>query len=155
MNLTLTRQLFTDAATSGRLQAGLVWFFTIELTWRANEKGESCVPLGQYKLIPYLSPKHHGPTWCLHNPLLNVYGTSPAPDDARTFCEIHAANFGPQLQGCIAVGLGGTPMLDPITHVVEPAVEDSRDAMAELLTALGPMSSGHTLSIVSDGVLET
>jgi hypothetical protein len=106
-----------------------------------------------YQLIPYLSPKH-GSTWCLHNPDLNVFGQGGEyyplglPDGARTYCEIHSANFAEQLEGCIALGLTGHPMYDSVTGLVEAAVEESRDAIEAFTGILGPMTSGHTLNIV-------
>ncbi len=38
-------------------------------------------------------------------------------------------------------------MLDPATGKVEPAVESSKDAIADLLALLGANSAGHTLTI--------
>lgn len=124
-------------------------FYSIELPWRNNEPNTSCVPAGIYSLIPYLSPKH-GATWCLHNPALGIYGTDPVPHGGRDHCEIHSANFAEQLLGCIALGLEGQPMYDPLTGKVEPAVEDSKPAIARLHTILGEMSIGHTLEITRE-----
>jgi len=138
-----------EEATTGIMQAGDLEFYTIELPWRDNKQGWSCVPAGTYDLIPYNSPTH-GPTWCLHNPALNVYGRAPYPIGCRSECELHSANYARQLLGCIALGTDGQPMIDPMTNTVVPAVENSRDAVAELLKLLTPMSSGHTLSIVRD-----
>lgn len=122
-------------------------FYAIELPWRNNAHDTSCVPAGTYALIPYFSPKHNAQTWCLHNPALSVYGTDPVPAGGRDHCEIHSANWAEQLLGCIALGLDHQPMYDPLTGKVEPAVEHSKDAIARLLVILGPMSSGHTLTI--------
>jgi Family of unknown function (DUF5675) len=143
----LTMQTFSsDEATTGTMFAGVQAFFTLELPWRDNLVGQSCVPGGEYLLIPYNSPKH-GPTWCLDNPAQNIYGSWEAPTGGRTSCEIHSANWAEQLEGCIALGFENLPMLDPITGRVEPAVENSRDAVAELLKLLSPMSSGNILQI--------
>jgi hypothetical protein len=146
----LTMQTFSsDEATTGTMFAGVQAFFTLELPWLDNMEGKSCVPAGDYDLIPYESPKH-GPTWCLHNPLLNIWSgltATPTGGGARSFCEIHSANWAEQLEGCIALGFENLPMLDPITGRVEPAVENSRDAVAELLKLLSPMSSGNILQI--------
>jgi len=126
-------------------------FFTIECPWLNNEAGKSCVPAGDYLLIPYYSPIH-GATWCLHNPELNIYGNRTAvPLGGRSCCELHSANFARQLQGCIALGLEGHPLLDPITGMVSPAVEDSRNAVVALRQILTPLSSGHTLTITRTG----
>lgn len=146
--------LFTtsnDEATVGTLTAGTRMFFSLEQPWRDNEQDESCVPAGVYALVPYDSPKH-GPTWCLLNAALAVMGCATLTSaevavGCRTLCEIHSANWAEQLQGCIALGMDDQPILDPLTGKVEPAVENSRDAVAELLTILTPMSEGHTLTI--------
>ena len=145
MNLTLTRK-YGDMAATGTLtdSAGSFAFHTVELPWRDNRADESCVPEGLYELIPYNSPKH-GPTWCLENAVLGV--TAAGSNATRGYCEIHAANWAEQLLGCIALGLDGQPTYDPLTGKVEPAVEQSRDAVAEFLQILGPMSTGHFLTI--------
>lgn len=123
-----------------------VRFFSIEQPWRDNKPGHSCVPAGDYLLIPYYSPKH-GATWCLHNPALNIYGTTPVASGGRSYCELHAANWAEQLEGCIALGLAGAPLYDPAIGAVAPAVEESQNAIAELRQILTPLSSGHTLTI--------
>jgi hypothetical protein len=66
---------------------------SMELPWKNNERGVSCIPLGDYDCekigataaIPYE-----------HIAILNVQGRSGV-------C-IHKANFTSQLRGCIAVG---------------------------------------------------
>lgn len=151
MLLNLARELEGPAsirgfATTGRLSVADAAYFTIEQPWNYNIKDRSCVPPGVYELIPYQSPAH-GPTWCLHNPGQNIYGRGAVPNGGRTYCEIHSANWAAQLLGCIALGLDGQPMYDPSTGLVEPAVEDSRDAYAHFLALLGPMTSGHLLTI--------
>lgn len=137
-------------ATTGILIVDGQRFFSIEQPWRHNLEGQSCVPAGDYLLIPYYSPKH-GATWCLHAPALNIYGSQPVPPGGRSYCELHAANWSEQLRGCIALGLAGQPMFDPLTGKVEPAVEESQSAIAHLRQILTPLSSGHTLSIIRTG----
>jgi hypothetical protein len=143
VNVTIARH-YGDYATTGTMQVGDASFFTIERPWMDNESGTSCVPEGTYQLIPYLSPKH-GQTWCLENEALGV--TADGHGGTRSRCEIHSANWATQLEGCIALGLRGQPMYNPDTGRVEPAVEDSKDAVAHFNTLLGPMSTGHTLTI--------
>ena len=133
-------------ATAGRLTAATLSLFTIELPWDDNKPDVSCVPAGSYDLIPYDSPRH-GATWRLHNAALNVYGTAFVPIGGRSEIELHSANFARQLLGCIALGLEAAPMFDDVTGIVEPAVENSRDAVAELITVLGSMTTGHVLNI--------
>ncbi len=134
-----------DVATTGTMLAAELSLYTLELPWRNNAADQSCVPAGTYDLIPYFSPKHQAWTWCLENPSLGV--TADGRHGTRSRCEIHSANWAPQLLGCIALGLNGLPMLDPATGKVEPAVESSKDAIADLLALLGANSAGHTLTI--------
>jgi uncharacterized protein DUF5675 len=143
MNLTLTR-VYGLEATPGTLILGGTTLYSIELPWRDNANDVSCVPEGIYQMVPYESPSH-GPTWVLVNDTLEV----GFPPDRRTYAEIHSANWAEQLKACIALGLEGRPEYDPLTGKVEPAVEDSRPAIAHLLEVLGPLSPGHTLTITS------
>jgi hypothetical protein len=85
--------------TKGKLTVGSVTFFSIELAWRDNKRGVSCIPIGIYSWrkrartnnIPYE-----------HVLIEGVPGRSG-------IC-IHAANYAAgakvQLKGCIAVGSG-------------------------------------------------
>jgi len=143
--LTLTRHAYGPAATLGVLSVGGATYDTIEQPWRDDQAFASCVPDGNYLLFPYESPKH-GDTWCLHNPAFGVYGTAP-PVGARGYCELHAANWASQLEGCIAPGLTSGTMVDPSTGQEEPAVMNSQAAIKLILAALGPLSAGHTLII--------
>ncbi len=141
-DLVLTRTKYADDGTSGRMLLDGQTLYSIEQPWRDNAEGISCVPEGTYALIPYQSPKH-GATWYLQNHDLGV----GAAGEHRSYCELHSANWARQLEGCIALGTGGIPMYDPVTSVVEPAVENSHDAIEHLIATLGPMTSGHTLTI--------
>lgn len=145
MNLTMNTYARKDS-TTGILTANGVSFFTIEQPWRDNKIGESCVPAGTYRLIPYSSPTH-GATYCLSNSELNIYGPGPFPVGGRSYCELHSANWARQLEGCIALGMEGQPMFDPVTKLVEPAVERSADAIHELFKIINVGVSGHTLTI--------
>lgn len=129
------KRTYGEMATTGVCEVGGKTLYTIELPWRDNEENLSCVPEGVYDLVPYMSPKH-GATWVLS-----------APGFERTFCELHAANWAEQLEGCIAFGLDHQPMLNPATGKVEPAIEHSKDAIQYLLVTLGAMTHSHTLSI--------
>jgi len=79
---------------------------TCEQPWNDNIQGHSCIPVGDYQLLPYESPAH-GPTVVFHNPDLGIYGTPemiPPGQKGRSLCEIHNANWPFQLKGCVAVG---------------------------------------------------
>ena len=109
---------------------GVDFCATCEQPWRDNLEGHSCIPVGDYDLLPYDSPAH-GPTVVFHNPGLGIYGTPdriPPGKAGRSLCEIHSANWPFQLRGCVAVG---------------------RD-----LTDIPPNGMGVTLSVVTLHALE-
>jgi hypothetical protein len=93
--------------TFGRMSLdGADFCATCEQPWNNNLEGHSCIPVGDYQLLPYDSPAH-GPTVVFHNPALGIYGTPaliPAGQAGRSLCEIHPANWPFQLRGCVAVG---------------------------------------------------
>jgi len=79
---------------------------TCEQPWNDNQPDVSCIPPGDYELLPYDSPAH-GPTVVFHNPQLGVYGTPvmiPPGQTGRSLCEIHNANWPFQVRGCVALG---------------------------------------------------
>lgn len=137
IQLTLNRDYFTSYCILGVLSepGGRKWF-TVEKPWVASsghlcgDKGQSCVPLGDYKIYPYTSDAHVN-VWALSAPMLDVcIGEDDVPPHkrgiARTRCLIHPANWASELRGCIAPGKerakeNGTWM-----------VKRSRDAINEL-----------------------
>ena len=66
---------------------------TLELPWRKNQRGISCVPPGSYRLVYEYSPKFKRMLW----ELKGVPG--------RSECKFHTANYVHQLNGCIAPGV--------------------------------------------------
>ncbi len=93
--------------------------FTLELPWRDNNGGVSCIPAGVYKAKKYNSPQHGEVIL-----LIDVHG--------RTFIEIHAGNFTRQILGCILVG-DGIKYLDGDSI---PDVSNSKATLKELLALL-------------------
>jgi|ERR1017187_76140 hypothetical protein len=97
---TIIRQPSSDDGTFGMLNVdtGESWH-SLELPWRNNDHGTSCIPSGVYTCHWINSPKH-GPCY----EVMNV------PN--RSMVEIHSANFAgdvalgkqSQLLGCIALG---------------------------------------------------
>ena len=67
--------------------------FTLELPWKNNEVGKSCIDTGMYKVEKYSSPKYPKAY-----KILNVIG--------RSHILIHPANYYTQLRGCVALGKG-------------------------------------------------
>lgn len=90
MELQLTRRYFTQG-TNGTLRAdGMFLCFTIELPWKENLRGISCIPEGRYRLETRYTP-HRGN----HIHVQNVPG--------RSLILLHPASHAlTDLQGCIA-----------------------------------------------------
>jgi hypothetical protein len=90
MDLVLTRTYFPEG-TNGQLTCnGKLICKTIELPWKENERGVSCVPEGKYFIKKRYSAKHG-----FHLELLDV--------PSRSLILIHPANHAlTELNGCIA-----------------------------------------------------
>lgn len=90
MVLFLTRSYFPDG-TNGKLEcAGKLVCYTIELPWKQNVKGVSCIPEGKYLLKKRYSRKYQ---W--HFEVIGVVN--------RSLILLHPANYAMrELQGCIA-----------------------------------------------------
>lgn len=99
MNLTptytLTRQPDQSVQTLGSLNIDGKLFPTVELPWRDNRHGISCIPAGTYMITRRFS-EH----------LKSHFLINDVPD--RDLCLIHAANYSKELRGCIAPGLTHT-----------------------------------------------
>ncbi|GGC71336.1 DUF5675 family protein [Undibacterium terreum] len=130
--------------TYGRLSIdGKPFCATCEQPWNNNLANHSCIPVGEYVLIPYQSPAH-GPTVVFHNPALGIYGTPemiPKGVSGRSLCEIHNANWPFQVKGCIAVG---RDIVDIAPHGL--GVTGSVATLAEL-TARWGNRTGMTASV--------
>lgn len=71
---------------------GIVYTFaSLELPWRDNQRGISCIPEGVYDAILHDSPKFGKSIWIQNVP-------------NRSEILIHYANYVRELRGCIAVG---------------------------------------------------
>lgn len=136
--LNLVRDISTAQITLGWLSFGNKKWASLERPWlidpfgKGGLKGFSCVPVGEYQLVPYDSEAHQK-VWALVNPQLDVYRdpiSVPAHKQsfARTCVLIHVANFAHELRGCIA--LGKTRSKDQTQWMVR----NSRDAINELRT---------------------
>lgn len=79
-------------------------FYTLELSWKNNERQISCIPIGKYEVVKRFSQKYKD-----HFHILNV------PN--RTWILIHHGNFHKDTLGCVLVGkelkdIDGDGMLD-------------------------------------------
>ena len=125
--MTITRQPSTDQGTPGYLGFDGTVLRSLELPWRGNAPGKSCIPPGTYLAEIYMSPRHG-----------RVYMLQGVPN--RSDVEIHPANFAGdadrgwrcELLGCIApcMSIG---QLTPPGGVEQLAGLQSRDAFAELM----------------------
>ncbi len=105
--------------TLGHLIAGDYRCFTLELPWRNNRRGVSCIPIGRYQARKYASPRHG-----------QVLLLDGVPD--RAWIEVHAGNYTRQVRGCILVG-------EAVTHLDGDGIPDvarSRAALRKLLKRL-------------------
>lgn len=112
MLLTIVRKHREVVGTFGDLLIDGVYFSkTCELPWvdvnknGFGDKEKSCIPAGDYDLVPHDSEKY-GQVVAFVNPALRVFHFEPENPlpDTRSTCLIHAANWPRQLLGCASVG---------------------------------------------------
>lgn len=99
--IVIFRNSSTDQGTFGRLVTPSGdQFYTLELPWRGNKRGISCIPKGRYNAIWNFSKKFKRNMYLISN----VY--------RRSGIRVHSANYAgdakrgyrKQLYGCIALG---------------------------------------------------
>ena len=91
MRAILQRTCDDGVQTLGRLNVGDLELKTLELTWKNNERGKSCIPVGVYPVVRHNSPKFKKCFW--------LKNTEP-----RQEILIHKGNFHHDIRGCILVG---------------------------------------------------
>lgn len=149
MKLLLVRDYHGTDCTLGVLTAGAVILQTMECPWILDPDGglcgmpfKSCVPAGDYALVPHNSPDHPK-TFALFAPSLDIFDVPqhvPPGVMARSECLIHQGNYASNVEGCIAVGLHRA------RYASGSMVTNSIDALEMLLAAV-PWMPGHTLTI--------
>lgn len=147
MKGTLSRFAYLADCTLGWLEFGNLRLATLERPWIVNPKGQggmprlSCVPDGQYRLMPHSSEKFPE-TFCLANELLGVYPAALPAGQAwgRTAVLIHSGNTAADVVGCVIVGTKHS--FWDATH----CILESRVALDRLRTCLG--RTNHTLQIM-------
>ena len=109
MTYTITRQPSTPDGTLGEFtdEAGTHICYTCELPWLDNQPQISCIPIGEYQVIPHNSPKHP-----------NVWEISNVP--SRSAILIHEGNTEDDVEGCVCVGdeIGEIDGLPAVLHSV-------------------------------------
>jgi len=113
-------------------------FFGIECPWKDNKPSISCIPGGDYDLVPHSSGKY-GEVWAFVGGTVSHYFDDGQSE--RYACLIHAANYAHQLQGCLALGV------DAGSNDGVPAVWNSRKALQSLQKNLDRPNDKHTAHI--------
>lgn len=104
--------------TIGRLSFDGFKCFTLELPWRENARGVSCIPGGEY-----IARKRRSPS---NGDVLEFEGV---PN--RSYIQLHAGNYTRQVRGCILVG-------DSVRYIDDDSVPDvtnSKKTLKKLLRA--------------------
>ena len=130
MNAVLNRSAYSEKQVLGTLTVfddhnqQIFECKTLELAWKNNEVGESCIPKGDYKAIPRTSEK-----FAKHFRIVELNGEEVTGRVGPIL--IHPGNLYTDIRGCILVGkefqdINGDGNLD-VTH--------SRDTLKALLVA--------------------
>ncbi|CCN69765.1 conserved hypothetical protein [Vibrio nigripulchritudo SFn118] len=105
---------------------------TVERPWLDNQRLISCIPDGEYDLIPHKSPRF-GDCYALDG---EQHGVTIFGPSQRTHILVHVANRVDQLEGCIGVGMEFGVLKDK-QGCNQWAVKDSRSAFKHLMKKLG------------------
>ena len=98
VNLLILRDTFTDESTIGELFLdGERFCDTLELPYRDNQRGISCIPIGEYG-VRFRYPRESGSRDYLHLLVKDV------PN--RDYILLHRGNSAKDTRGCILVGQG-------------------------------------------------
>jgi hypothetical protein len=116
----LYRLTQNDHATFGRLEGNdhTALGVTLELPWKENERGISCIPAGTYQCRRILSPKRG----------YELFEVCDVP--GRSNIEIHIGNTPHDTEGCILVGTRFGKIGDG------EAIRESRPAFARFMEYL-------------------
>lgn len=129
MTIVLARVARSESGTFGVLVHDYIPFaVTLELPWRANGEGDSCIPSGDYTCRRIRSPKFG-----------ETFEVCDVPN--RSHILLHRGNAIPDTQGCILVAEEFT-VLDG-----NPAIGRSKQGFDELLDRVTELDS-FMLSIV-------
>lgn len=117
--ITLHRTHLPSQGTVGVLELQDTLWYTMEQPWRNNLPFKSCIPVGEYQLIPWESYKY-GECFIAVNEELNVFHSEASPgrpSDGRFKClYFHRGNYPNSFKGCGGIGYSYKPSLDMITN---------------------------------------
>lgn len=91
MRAELIRLSQLETCIIGQLSIDYNNFVTLELPWRDNKKGESCIPIGTYTCRRVCSPK-----------LGETFEICDVPDRSQIL--IHRGNYYKDTRGCVLLG---------------------------------------------------
>lgn len=135
--IVLKRFISTDKGTFGVLTVGDKSFFTVEKPWDNNTPYKSCVPSGEYTLVPHGVYGKDGQVLCMIGEGVTHYET---PESKRFACLIHTANYESDVVGCIGLGKG----------YLGNMVTSSRTSIKEFYDMVSPKEK-HNLIITWEG----
>ena len=125
-----------EDGTFGTLEVDNHVFFTVERPWKDNKPFVSCIPEGDYILVPHQSNKY-GHVLAMINHQIGVTHQKE-PDSTRYACLIHTANYPKDVEGCI--GLGDNYIAD------KNMVTNSRQSIIDFYNIVSP-EQVHQLKI--------
>ena len=128
-----------DIGTFGTLEVNDKVFFTVEKPWDNNKPFRSCVPDGEYTLVPHGHYKHDGNVLALVGETVSHYKD---PDFERYACLIHTANYPKDVVGCIGLGEDYSSSKNMITN--------SRKSIKEFYAKISPNKSHNLIVETSD-----
>jgi hypothetical protein len=121
----IIRERRSDQGTEGRWISGAFSCFSLELPWRDNKRGISCVPAGTYVAKMVRTPKHG-----LIYMLQNVPGRSAILEHSGNWAGDVSKGYRSHVQGCILLGkYRGTSQGQRAVIVSRPAVKAMMAAM--------------------------
>lgn len=131
-----------EVGTFGTIEVGGKVFFTVEKPWKDNKPFESCVPEGEYQLVPHGHYKNDGNVLALVGETVSHYED---PNFKRYACLIHTANYPKDVVGCIGLGRDYKANLNMIT--------ESRKSIKEFYSIISPNET-HKLTIENASYLK-
>ena len=122
----LIRDNKSESGTHGTFELNGDTWHSLEQPDLGNLPFRSCVPQGEYDLIPWHSKKY-GDCFIMVNEDLNVYAkkSSPGrPDNGRYKCLfVHRGNYVKNFQGCVGAGFDYLSSEDMITNTKKACLE--------------------------------
>ena len=116
-----------EKGSFGTLEVDGTVFFTVEKPWKDNKPFESCIPEGDYSLVPHKSDKY-GLCLAIVNNDIGVTHYKE-PDSVRYACLIHVANFPSDVLGCVGLGDNYIDDLNMVTNSKQ-AIKDFYDIVS-------------------------